>query len=350
MRKPVPVEVAFVASALAFSVNIRSARAESPEDGSVIGLSAAPAAVQAAIQKAAGSGKVLQVEQETENGQMVYQAELQDTTGNMTVVVVDAAGNVITMPMGEMGDHGLGDGTPIAFSATPAAVQTAIQKAAGTGKVLQVEEESENGQTVYEAEIQDTAGNTTVVVVDAAGNIITAPMGEMGGHGLGDGTPIALSATPAAVQTAIQKAVGTGKVLQVEQETEHGQTVYEAEIQDTAGNTTVVVVDAAGNIITTPMGERGGHGLGDGTPISLSATPAAVQTAIQNAAGTGKVLQVEQETEHGQTVYEAEIQDTAGNTSVVVVDAAGNVLSPAPANSNGPGVGARSHNGRNRGR
>jgi uncharacterized membrane protein YkoI len=336
-RRTVSLAAGLLVAAFTTQASPRSAHHEVPTE-STIALSATPAAVQAAITKAAGTGTVTAVEEGTLNGQTYYEARITDTAGKVTVVVVDSNGTVVSHE--SSGPAGPKE-TPIALNATPAAVQAAITKAAGTGTVTSVEEGTFNGQTYYEAKITDAAGKVTVVVVDSNGTVVSH---EVSHPNAPQETPIALNATPAAVQAAITKAAGTGTVTSVEEETFNGQTYYEAKITDAAGKVTIVVVDSNGTVVSH---ESSGPAEPQETPIALGATPAAVQAAITKAAGTGTVTAVEEETRNGQTYYEAKITDAAGKVTVVVVDSNGTVVSHTPGSGTppaphgGPGSGHR---------
>ena len=59
----------------------------------------------------------------------------------------------------------------IALTDAPAAVQATIQKEAGAGRIKEIERETENGKTVYEAEVV-TNGKTEEISVSEDGTLL----------------------------------------------------------------------------------------------------------------------------------------------------------------------------------
>jgi len=114
----------------------------------------------------------------------------------------------------------------------PPAVQQAV-KAQGQGATLRgLAKEVKDGVTLYEAEMT-VDGRTRDIIFDAEGKIVILE------------EQTTLSEIPAAARAAIQKAVGTGKLVLVEKVTKGDKTFYEGHI--TSGDqTTEVKVDADG--------------------------------------------------------------------------------------------------------
>jgi uncharacterized membrane protein YkoI len=211
-----------------------------------------PAWIQAAIEKAAGNGKVLQAEEVTKDGQTYYAVEIEDANGKTHEIVLDAKGNPVTSSTSGDGNNVANGPTPVKLADLPAWIQAAIEKAAGNGKVLQAEEVTKNGQTYYAAEIEDAKGKTYEIVLDAKGNLVTSSTSGDGNNGANGPTPVKLADLPAWIQAAIEKAAGNGKVLRAEEVTKNGQTYYLVQIRNAKGKTHTVVLDAKGN----PVGKN----------------------------------------------------------------------------------------------
>ncbi|HEX8795817.1 MAG TPA: PepSY domain-containing protein [Polyangiaceae bacterium] len=76
---------------------------------------------------------------------------------------------------------------------------------------------------------------------------------------------------------------------------------------------------------TTVQADEKNEGNENETPVSLDKIPKAAADALTREAGGARILDVVQETENGQTVYEAHVQ--SGNQVLgIEVDATGKVL------------------------
>jgi uncharacterized membrane protein YkoI len=120
---------------------------------------------------------------------------------------------------------------------------------------------------------------------------------------------IALRDTPPAVQKAIKENIGGGTLRGVATEVEKGKTLYEAELK-VDGHSKDITFDEQGTIVSVEE------------EVPLDQIPAAARTAIEKAAGTGKVAEVEKVTEGGKTFYEAQV-NKGGKKFEVKVDASG---------------------------
>ncbi len=119
----------------------------------------------------------------------------------------------------------------------PPAVQQAVKKHSFGAKLRGLTQETKDGSTFYEAEL-DVNGRTRDVTFDRSGKLISVE------------EEVAIDSLPAAARAAIRKAAGTGKITLVETVTEGGTTVYEAHIQPGAGKAELEVkVDAKGNLV-----------------------------------------------------------------------------------------------------
>jgi uncharacterized membrane protein YkoI len=114
-----------------------------------------PAAVQQAIKNYSKDAKIRGLATEMDKGKKVYEAEL-IVEGHSKDVTFDADGHIVSVE----------EETTLAN--IPAPARGAIQRAAGNGKVVEVETVTEDGKTFYEAQLK-TAGKKSEVKVDASG-------------------------------------------------------------------------------------------------------------------------------------------------------------------------------------
>jgi uncharacterized membrane protein YkoI len=117
-----------------------------------------PAAVQQAVKEQSKDAKLRGLAVEMDKGQRVYEVEL-TVAGHSKDITFDAEGHIVSVE----------EATTLAN--IPAPARAAIQRAAGTGKVLKVETVTEGGRTFYEAQLK-TAGKKSEVKVDAAGALV----------------------------------------------------------------------------------------------------------------------------------------------------------------------------------
>jgi len=154
----------------------------------------------------------------------------------LTVAVVLAAmllGTGVAAAQGQEEDKE----TKVKMQDLPPAVQQAVKEHSKGAKLRGLTQETKNGNTFYEAEME-VNGRTRDVTFDASGKLVSVE------------EEVAIDSIPAAAREAIKKAAGTGKITLVESVTEGGKTVYEAHIQKGPGKSEVEVkVDARGNSV-----------------------------------------------------------------------------------------------------
>ena len=99
-----------------------------------------PAAVQAAIKQFAGSSAIEKITKESEDNKVIYEASVK-IDGTKQAVEVSADGTVLQTEK------------TVALKDTPAAIQAAIKKLAGSGTVDEIIEENAGGKKNYEAAV-----------------------------------------------------------------------------------------------------------------------------------------------------------------------------------------------------
>jgi len=148
-------------------------------------LDQVPEAVRATALKEAAGAAIKEVEVEVKNGQTVY--EIEWVVGNQEIEIkVAPDGTVLSRETEEAddddddddGDEDCDDGddddedeVEVTLDQVPAAVKEAILKAAAGATIKEIEAETKNGQTVYEAEwVVD--GKEIEITVSADGTIL----------------------------------------------------------------------------------------------------------------------------------------------------------------------------------
>lgn len=123
---------------------------------------------------------------------------------------------------------------PVKLKALPPAVRAVVERETGkNGRIRGLDMETENGKTVYEAELT-VAGHRKDISMDDSGNIVEIE------------EAVPLKTLPDAARAAITKAAGKGKVLKVESVSDGKQVVaYEADIR-VNGKKTELRVDPEG--------------------------------------------------------------------------------------------------------
>lgn len=101
---------------------------------------------------------------------------------------------------------------------------------------------------------------------------------------------------PPAVEKTVASASQGAMIKGFSQETENGQTYYEAEMM-VSGHSKDVLMDKDGSIVEVEE------------QVAFDSLPAEVRQGLHNKAGSGKILKVESLTKRGKLVaYEAKVQ------------------------------------------
>ena len=106
----------------------------------------------------------------------------------------------------------------------PAAVKATILKESAGGKITEIERETTNGKTIYEAEfILD--GDEIEITIAPDGTLL----GREVEHEGDDEDDLTIGEVPEPARGALVKLAGGAKIIKAEREKEHGVLVYEAE-------------------------------------------------------------------------------------------------------------------------
>src|ERR1051325_1157332 len=104
---------------------------------------------------------------------------------------------------------------PRALAQLPVATQQTIRSQIGSGKLVSVEKDTEDGEVTYEVEMTRD-GKTRSFTVDADGELIDEQM--------------FLAELPGAVQKTIQTQVGKGSLGEIFKSAEDGEVSYDVEM------------------------------------------------------------------------------------------------------------------------
>ena len=143
--------------------NQKVSMTENDEGEEQITLDEAPAAVQATIQAEAQGGSIEEIERETENGKTVYEADV-IINGQEVEIKVAPDGTLLGKEVedddddddegDDDDDDDDDDEEEVTLDEVPAAVKATILAQAQGGTIEEIERETEDGQVVYEAEVE----------------------------------------------------------------------------------------------------------------------------------------------------------------------------------------------------
>jgi len=154
------------------------------------------------------------------------------------VVVLAIAG--LTVCIGAVATQKIVEGErEVSIGQVPEAVRaTLLAQAQGNG-INEIEMETENGRTVYEAEVI-IGGQATDIKVAADGTLVGKEADDEEGDDEDeadddddegeDEEQVALAQVPEAVRATIMKEASGAEIKKIEKENENGQTIYSAEL------------------------------------------------------------------------------------------------------------------------
>lgn len=121
----------------------------------------------------------------------------------------------------------------LSIDQVPTVVRTTVQAQGGT--VEEIEMETENGQTVYEAEVT-IEGQKLEVKVGADGRLLSKEMEDEEDEDEGDNDgnenaqKVSIDQVPPAVKATILEQAQGGTIKDIESKTENEKTIYEADV------------------------------------------------------------------------------------------------------------------------
>lgn len=194
-----------------------------------------PPAVRATIEQHAGQGKIIEVERETEHGQIVYEAEVREDGKKLEIVVAENGEFLPTDAEDEEDEEGERDDdgeAAISWQQLPAAVQVALEKIVPTQQIDALTREVEDGFVFFEAEYK-TDGLEHATKLTDNGYVVESEQ------------PVPAESLPPAVVAALKKQFKNAEI----EESEIVQLTF-FEVKVRAGDKKCEVkIQANGNVI-----------------------------------------------------------------------------------------------------
>ncbi|HSI15027.1 MAG TPA: hypothetical protein VK961_23445 [Chthoniobacter sp.] len=165
-------------------------------------LTEAPPAVQKAIRNLVAQGKLASIDKTVEEGEVRYDFDWKTKEG------VDRSASVLES--GEL------ESLQVSLQETPPAVQAAITQEAGSGQIKDVVKSFEDKAVYYDVTIQRDGKDRDFTMRE---------------NGKLESRQVFLEEIPAPAQQTIQKTIGAGKVLRIDQVFEKKKNVFPFEVE-----------------------------------------------------------------------------------------------------------------------
>jgi hypothetical protein len=203
------------------------------------------------------------------------------------------------------------DDQELSIKDCPAAVRKTFHAEANGAAIGTVtREKDDDGETIYWADV-DLRGTTYAIGVLEDGTLTEMNVAV-------DDDDLALDRCPAAVQACFRtEAFGT-KVESVGKDIKYGVTIYQTVVAH-KGKTYQIVVAEDGTLVEKVL-------VIDDEEIELAKCPAAVQTALREHAGGGRIGEVTRYTGISGQTYETEVE-IKGKVYSIEVDESGRLIS-----------------------
>jgi len=180
-----------------------------------ISIDKVPAAAKKTILAEAGKNKIEEIEKETEDGKVFYEAAW-EVDGKDVEIKVAPDGKLVEKEF------------EISMDQVPGPVKKTILKEAGKARILDVEKVLSGAEIFFEAKWLDDNKKIEVKV---------APDGKLLGKEVEDDdddkdekeVEVTIDQVPAAVKKTILKEAGKNKIEEIEKETKKGKVTFEAE-------------------------------------------------------------------------------------------------------------------------
>jgi len=174
----------------------------------------------------------------------------------------------------------------VSLDQVPKVVQETILREAAGAKITEIEQETKDGKTMYEAEFERD-GRTMELKIAPDGRLLGRKFENEDDD---DDDGLTVDQLPAPARTALLKLAGGAKIVEVERETEHGATIFEA-AWSANGTKHEAAVTSDGTLVETEE------------VIPVDQAPSAVRAAIAKHFGAETTVVVERKTI---ILYEAE--------------------------------------------
>jgi uncharacterized membrane protein YkoI len=154
----------------------------------------------------------------------------------------------------------------VALSATPAQVQKTVATQVADGKIDEIEQTTEDGETIFDVSFTTKNGVARGVSVADDGTAVSVE--------------VRLDETPPAVQKAIHTQAAGWTVEGIDRTLDEAESSFDVEVSQ-GGRERTFSIAADGSLLSTA--------------VALSDTPVAVQAAIRSQVGEGSVQSVEED-------------------------------------------------------
>jgi hypothetical protein len=141
------------------------------DDDEKIPFANAPAAVQKTLRREAGSAEIKEVEKSTDEGKVVYEAEV-TIDGHEYVISVAEDGTLLEKELEDDEEE-----TPVKFEDVPAAARKTLTREAFGAKFEKVDKLVREGRTLYETDVKIDGKNYSIVVT-AEGLLLSKELDE----------------------------------------------------------------------------------------------------------------------------------------------------------------------------
>ncbi len=186
----------------------------------------------------------------------------------------------------------------VTLNQVPAAVKATILKESAGGKITEIERETSNGKTVYEAEFL-LGGKEIEIKIAPDGTLLGREVEDEGD----DEDDLTIDQVPGPARAALLRLAGGAKIVKAERENEDGVLVYEAEwIADGIQHEAAVTAD--GTLLETEE------------IIPVEKAPAAVRAAIAKHFGANAKVVVEKKMI---VVYEVEARVNGKEVELLIL-------------------------------
>jgi hypothetical protein len=176
----------------------------------------------------------------------------------------------------------------IAFDQVPEIVMATILREAAGAEIKEIEIETENGRTTYEAEfVRD--GKTVEITVAPDGTLLEKEVEGRTARPEEQEREVAAAEVPPAALAALEKLAAGAKIAEFAEEIEHGSKFYEGSWKAASGNNVDALVTPAGDLVE--LEEQ----------VAPEQVPAAVLAAVRTQCGADASLFCEKKT---QILYE----------------------------------------------
>ncbi|MBA3708422.1 MAG: PepSY-like domain-containing protein [Planctomycetes bacterium] len=296
----------------------------STRDHNVKTLENVPGKVKEALLKESQGREIRDVDKETIDGRVVYQAKIQ-RDGKDLKLTVDEDGKVVARNDGAKDDDKVhddkvhddhGDHHELSVNDLPAKVKASLTAAAGAAQIVDIDRDTDNGRTVYKARIKQdgldrhlTIGEDGTIVSDKNNKAEKDERGAKAGDHDGDGK---------ARRDHDKDLDHQAKNAKDEAERDVDKAKADAEAKADKAK-----ADAE---YAKKTAKNEGRELKNGT-VAIDQVPAAVKTTLMREANGQQIGDIDRDTEDGHVVYKAKIRVPDGKDRKVKVLEDGSIVS-----------------------